>query len=264
LADGVRTAEIHTNDQLRRAEDYMPLIVAHQAGRAVRLTDVARVEDSVEDLRNTGLVNGRPSVLVVIFRQPGANIIDTVDRVTDLLPQLEASIPGAINVSVVLDRSTTIRASLHDVERALIIAVILVTLVVFGFLRTVRATLIPSVAVPVSLISTFGVMYLLGYSLDNLSLMALTSATGFVVYDASLSWVLLHPRGVLAVTLLTIAVNIYLFVVVPKGFFPQQDTGRLTGAVQAAQDISFQAMQQKLAQIVDVIKSDPAVESVMG
>jgi len=379
LADAVRTSEIHTNDQLRRAEDYMPLIVAYQAGRAVRLTDVARVEDSVEDLRNTGLVNGQPAVLVVIFRQPGANIIDTVDRVTDLLPQLEASIPGAIKVSVVLDRSTTIRASLHDVERALIIAVILVTLVVFGFLRTVRATLIPSVAVPVSLISTFGVMYLLGYSLDNLSLMALTIATGFVVddaivvlenitrhreaglapaeaavlgakeigftvlsmstslvavfipilmmggvvgrlfrefavtlsaaiaisllvsltltpmmcskllgpevgrrhgrlyraserafewmirrYDASLSWVLLHPRGVLAVTLLTIAVNIYLFVVVPKGFFPQQDTGRLTGAVQAAQDISFQAMQQKLAQIVDVIKSDPAVESVMG
>ena len=326
-----------------------------------------------------GLANGKPAVLLVIFREPGANIIDTVDRVRGLLPQLQASIPGAIDLSVVMDQTTTIRASLHDVEMTLVISVLLVTLVVFVFLRSVRATIIPGVAVPVSLVGTFGVMYLLGYSLDNLSLMALTIATGFVVddaivvleniarhreegltpleaalrgakeigftvlsisislvavfipillmgglvgrlfrefavtlsvaiaismlvsltttpmmcatllkpetsrlhgrlyrvsergfdgmlrwYDASLSWVLRHPRGMLALTVLTIALNVYLFVIVPKGFFPQQDTGRLTGAIQAAQDISFQAMQEKLTQIVGIIKNDPAVDNVLG
>ena len=378
LTDSERFWEIQTNDQLRRASEYAPLVVAYRGGQATRLADVGRVDDSVEDVRTLGLVNGRPSVLLVIFRQPGANIIDTVDRVRGALPALRASIPAAIDMSVVLDRSTTIRASLREVERTLVISAMLVTLVVFVFLRSVRATLVPAVAVPVSLVATFGVMYLLGYSLDNLSLMALTIATGFVVddaivvlenvsrhreagltpreaamlgarevgftvlsisvslvavfvpillmggmvgrlfrefavtlsaaigvsllvsltttpmmcatllrpstgrpgrvarlcehgfdallsrYDASLAWVLRHPRGVLLLTVLTMAVNVYLFVVVPKGFFPQQDTGRLTGTIRAAQDISFQAMEQKLTEVVNIVGRDPAVESVIG
>jgi multidrug efflux pump len=379
LADGTRTWEIQTNDQLHAAEDYLPLVVAYRGGRAVQLSDVATVESSVENLRTTGLANGKPAVLVIISRQPGANIIETVDRVRALLPQLEASIPGSMTLSVVVDRTPVIRASLHDVERTLAISVILVVLVVFVFLRDVRATLIPSVAVPVSLISTFGVMYLCGYSLDNLSLMALTIATGFVVDDAivvlenisryreqgipplqaalrgakeitftvlsmtlslvavflpillmggmmgrlfrefavtlsvailvslvvsltttpmlcakvlkleqgrshgwwyrvserlfqgmrsgyarSLAWVLRHPRSMLAVTLATMAFSIYLYTIVPKGFFPQQDTGRMFGNIQAAQDISFQAMRQKLTEVVEIVSSDPAVETVTG
>jgi multidrug efflux pump len=379
LADGTRTWEIRTNDQLHAAEDYLPLVVAYRGGRAVQLSDVATVENSVEDLRATGMANGKPAVLVIIYRQPGANIIETVDRVRALLPQLEASIPGSMTLSVVMDRTPVIRASLHDVERTLAISVVLVILVVFIFLRSARATLIPMVAVPVSLISTFGVMYLCGYSLDNLSLMALTIATGFVVddaivvlenisryreqgipplqaalrgakeitftvlsmslslvavflpillmggmvgrlfrefavtlsvaiivslfvslittpmmcarllkpeqgtshgwwyrvseqcfegmrggYAASLAWVLRHPRSMLAVTLATMGLSIYLYVIVPKGFFPQQDTGRLSGNIQASQDISFQAMSQKLTEVVEIIQSDPAVDTVMG
>jgi multidrug efflux pump len=379
LADGTRTWEIRANDQLHTAEDYLPLVVAYREGRAVQLSDVATVENSVEDLRATGMANGKPAVLVIIFRQPGANIIETVDRVRALLPQLEASIPGSMTLSVVMDRTPVIRASLHDVERTLAISVVLVILVVFIFLRSARATLVPIVAVPVSLISTFGVMYLCGYSLDNLSLMALTVATGFVVDDAivvlenisryreqgvpplqaalqgakeitftvlsmslslvavflpillmggmvgrlfrefavtlsvaiivsllvslsttpmmcarllkpeqgtshgwcyrvserffegmrggyatSLAWVLRHPRSMLAVTLATMGLSIYLYVIVPKGFFPQQDTGRLSGNIQASQDISFQAMRQKLTEVVEIIQSDPAVDTVMG
>jgi multidrug efflux pump len=379
LADATRTREIQTNDQMRKAHEYMPLIITYRNGAAVQLSDVARVEDSVEDLRATGLTNGKPSVVVVIFRQPGANIIETVEHIREVLPQLEASIPQAITMTVTLDRTPTIRASLHDVERTLMISVALVILVVFAFLRNVRATLIPSVAVPVSLIGTFGAMYLCGYSLNNLSLMALTIATGFVVddaivvlenisryreqgmppfeatlrgskevaftvlsmslslvavfipillmggivgrlfrefavtlavaigislvlsltttpmmcamflkpeearahgwlyrtservfrwmlsrYETTLSWALRHPRFMLALTLATIALNVYLFVIVPKGFFPQQDTGRLMGSIQAAQDTSFQAMRQKLTEVVEIIKSDPAVDSVSG
>jgi multidrug efflux pump len=378
LADGARTSDILTNDQLRRAAEYAPLIVAYQAGRPVHLEDVASVVDSVEDVRNAGLSNGRPAIVVVIFRQPGANIIETVDRVLGLLPQLRAAIPVAIDLSVVLDRSSTIRASLHDVERTLIISVVLVTLVVFLFLRSPRTTIIPAVAVPVSLVGTFGVMYLLGYSLNNLSLMALTISTGFVIddaivvleniarhreagldrlsaalagarevgftvlsmslslvavfipitlmggvvgrlfrefamtlsvaiaisllvslsttpmmcatllaarepahgrlywlgerafagmhrqYDATLSWALRHRRLTLAATALTVAVNGYLFAVIPKGFFPQQDTGRLTGTIRAGQDISFQAMQDKLATVVGIIGRDPGVDNVIG
>ena len=377
LDDGARTRTVLANDQLRRAADYTPVIVSYQAGRPVRLTDVASVEDSVEDLRNAGYANGRPAIVLVVFRQPGANIIDTVDRIRGLLPQLRAGIPAAIDLDVVLDRSTTIRASLHEVERTLVISVVLVTLVVFVFLRSVRATLIPSVAVPVSLVGTFGAMYLLGYSLNNLSLMALTIATGFVVddaivvleniaryreqglapreaalrgareigftvlsisvslvavfipillmggvvgrlfrefamtlsiavalsllvsltttpmmcatllrpegqhgrlyrlserafdwilrrYDTSLAVVLRHPFGVLMIALLTVAVNGYLFAVVPKGFFPQQDTGRLTGTIRARQDISFQAMRDKLTEVLAIIQRDPAVENVIG
>ena len=379
MADATRTWEIQTNDQLHKAEEYGPLIISYRGGRAVHLSDVATIEESVEDIRTTGLANGKPAVLVILFRQPNANIIETVDRVYELLPQLEASIPGAIALSVVLDRTPMIRASLHDVERTLVISVVLVILVVFAFLRSVRATLIPSVAVPVSLIGTFGVMYLCGYSLDNVSLMALTVATGFVVddaivvlenitryreqgipplqaalrgarevaftvvsmslsliavfipillmggmvgrlfrefavalsvaivislvisltttpmmcavflrsdhtqrhgrvyrgserifkgalfrYERSLSWALSHPRLMLTLTLATIAVSIYLFVIIPKGFFPQQDSGRLSGNIQAAQDISFQAMRQKLTEVVDIIQSDPAVDNVIA
>jgi len=379
LANGERASEILANDQLFKAADYAPLIVAYRSGRPVVLSDVGDVVDSVEDVRNVGLSNKSPAIVVVIWRQPGANIIDTVDNVRGILPQLRASVPAAINVDVVLDRSTTIRASLHDVERTLVISVVLVTLVVFVFLRSVRATLIPAVAVPLSLVGTFAAMYLLGFSLNNLSLMALTIATGFVIddaivvlenisryreaghgaleaallgakeiaftvlsisvslvavfipillmggvvgrlfrefavtlsaaiaismvvsltttpmmcatllrrqhdgrhgrvyrwsergfdtllraYDSTLGFALRHPRGVLAVTLITVAVNAYLFVVVPKGFFPQQDTGRLTGAIQAAQDISFQSMQEKLTEVVGIITDDPAVDNVIG
>ncbi|WHZ24663.1 MAG: Multidrug efflux system MdtABC-TolC, inner-membrane proton/drug antiporter MdtC (RND type) [Nitrospira sp.] len=374
-----RTWEIRTNDQLHDVEEYLPLIVAYRDGRAVQLSDVATVEQSVENLRTMGVANGTPAVLVLIYRQAGANIIETVDRLRAQLPPLEASLPGSITLSVVMDRTPVIRASLHEVEKTLIISVGLVILVVFVFLRNLRATLIPTVAVPVSLISTFGVMYLCGYSLDNLSLMALTIATGFVVDDAivvlenitryreqgvppmeaalrgakditftvlsmtlslvavfipiflmggmlgrlfrefaatlsvailmslvvslttipmlcarvlrseptgshgwwhriaerlfeamrggyarSLTWVLRHPRTMLLVTLGTMALTVYLYVITPKGFFPQQDTGRLFASIQAAQDISFQAMRQKLSEVVDIIKSDPAVENVTG
>ncbi|MCW5797355.1 MAG: multidrug efflux RND transporter permease subunit [Nitrospira sp.] len=374
-----RTWEIRTNDQLHKADEYLPLVVAYRNGRAVQLSDVAAVESSVEDLRTMGVANGTPAVLVIIYRQAGANIIETVDRLRARLPQLEASLPGSMSLSIVMDRTPVIRASLHDVERTLAISVALVILVVFAFLRDLRATLIPAVAVPVSLVSTFGVMYVLGYSLDNLSLMALTIATGFVVDDAivvlenitryreqgvpameaalrgakdiaftvvsmtlslvavfipiflmggmlgrlfrefavtlsvailvsllislttipmlcarvlksdsapkhgwwyrmsergfgimlrgyarSLTWVLRHPRTMLVVTLGTMALTVYLYILVPKGFFPQQDTGRLFGNIQAAQDISFQAMRAKLTEVVEIIKSDPAVASITG
>src|SRR5215471_836121 len=174
FSDDQRLWEVGANDQLFKAVDYEPLVVAYHNGTAVRISDVGRAQDSVEDLRNAGYANGKPSVLVIVFRQPGANIIETVDRIRTILPQLEASIPRSINVKAAMDQSVTIRASVRDTELTLIISVLLVIVVVFFFLRSPRATFIPSVAVPVSLIGTFGVMYLLGYSLDNLSLMALT------------------------------------------------------------------------------------------
>jgi multidrug efflux pump len=379
IADETTTSDLATNDQLLEASYYRPLIVSFQNGAALKLSDVANVQDSVEDLRAAGMTNGKPSVLVVISREPGANIIDTVDRVRETLPQLKASIPAAIDLTVVLDQTTTIRASVHDVERTLLISIGLVILVVFIFLRNVRTTLIPSVVVPVSLIGTFGVMYLCGYSLDNLSLMALTISTGFVVDDAivvienvtrhleqgmrpmeaalkgaqeigftvlsisislvavfipillmggivgrlfrefavtlsaailvslvvsltttpmmcsgllkhqreenhgrlyraseevfawvlriyehSLAWVLRHAALTLGILLLTIGVNVYLLIIVPKGFFPQQDTGRLNGGIQGVQDTSFQAMRQRIASFVDIIKADPAVANVMA
>ena len=184
LAFGDKMWEIQTNDQLSKAEEYLPLVIAYRSGAAVLLGHVADVQDSVEDLRAAGFVNGRPAVTVIVYRQPGANIIETVDNVRGLLPQLEAALPGAVNLSIVLDRSPSIRGSLRDVEWTLMASGVLVILVVFWFLRNVRATIIPAVAVTVSIIGTFGVMYLCGYSLDNLSLMALTIATGFVVDDA--------------------------------------------------------------------------------
>ena len=184
VEDGDRHWQIYANDQAKTAAEYLPLIVSYQNGAAIQLSDVAQVVDSVQDLRNAGMANGKPSVLVIINRQPNANIIETVDRVTALLPSLRASIPNTIDLTLAMERTTTIRASLRDTERTLAIAVVLVILVVFLFLRNVRATLIPSVAVPVSLIGTFGVMYLCGFSINNFTLMALTIATGFVVDDA--------------------------------------------------------------------------------
>ena len=379
LEDGDRHWQIGANDQARRAAEYLPLIVSFKDGAAVRLSDVADVVDSVQDLRNAGSADGRPSVLLIINRQPGANIIETVDRVRELVPQLRASIPAAIDMKIVQDRTPTIRASLREVERALVISFALVVLVVFLFLRNGRAALIPSVAVPVSLIGTFGVMYLAGFSLDNLSLMALTIATGFVVDDAivvlenvsrhlengatpleaairgarevgftvlsmSLSLIavfipilmmggivgrlfrefavtlsaailvslavsltttpmmcarLLRPMRnvrhgswyraserafdalarayartldvalrngpiVMLVLLATVCLNVYLYIAIPKGFFPQQDTGRMVGFIDADQGISFQAMREKLATFVDVVRADPAVESVVA
>ena len=379
LEDGDRHWQIGANDQARRAAEYLPLIVSFKDGAPVRLADVADVVDSVQDLRNAGSADGRPSVLLIINRQPGANIIETVDRVRELVPQLRASIPAAIDMKIVQDRTPTIRASLREVERALVISFALVILVVFLFLRNARAALIPSVAVPVSLIGTFGVMYLAGFSLDNLSLMALTIATGFVVDDAivvlenvsrhlehgaspleaamrgarevgftvlsmSLSLIavfipilmmggivgrlfrefaitlsaailvslavsltttpmmcarLLRPLKdvrhgpwyraserafdalarayartldvalrngpiVMLVLLATVCLNVYLYIAIPKGFFPQQDTGRLAGFIDADQGISFQAMRDKLAAFVNVVREDPAVESVVA
>jgi multidrug efflux pump len=379
IADSTTTADITTNDQLLKAVDYKPLVVGYHNGATVKLSDVANVQDATENIRAAGFVNGKPSVLIAISRQPGANIIDTVDRIRAALPALRASVPSAIDTRIVVDRTLTIRASVRDTERTLLISISLVILVVFLFLRNVRATLIPSVAVPVSLIGTFGVMYLCHYSVDNLSLMALTISTGFVVddaivvienitryleqgmapmqaalkgareigftvlsisislvavfipilmmggivgrlfrefavvlsvailvsllvsltttpmmcsrllkdhrgerhgkvfaaserafkallgaYERSLSWVLEHSRLTLVVLGITIACNIFLYYVAPTGFFPQQDTGVVFGGIQGSQDISFQAMQKATARIVDVIKSDPAVQNVMA
>ncbi len=367
-----RHYQVYTNDQASHAADYVPLVVAYRNGAAVRLSDVADVQDSVEDLRNAGLSNGQPSVLVILFRQPGANIIDTVDRVKAELPHLKAAMPADVDITLAADRTTTIRASLFDTERTLVIAVGLVTGVVFLFLRDARATLIPSIAVPVSIIGTFGAMYLLGFSLDNLSLMALTVATGFVVDDAivvlenierhleegvprlqaallgarevgftvlsisisliavfipillmggivgrlfrefaltlslaivvsmlisltttpmmcalflrprkqrtgrtafdrvvsgygrTLGWALRHGVLVMLILATTLGLNVVLYIVIPKGFFPEQDTGRLIGSITADQSISFQAMQTKLAELMSIVQHDKAVENVVG
>jgi len=376
LADSARTWSVSDTDQLFKAYEYQPLIVAGHVGAPVRLRDIAQVDDSVEDSRNLGLTNGKRSVMLAVFRQPGANMIETVDRIYALLPWLRASVSPSLHLDVAVDRTTTIRASVHDVEITLIISIILVIFVVFAFLRNYWATFIPSIAVPLSLIGTFGVMYLCGYSIDNLSLMALTICTGFVVddaivvienitrhieggmtpydaaikgaseigftvlsmstslvavfipilmmggiigrlfrefavvlsvaigvslfvsltatpmmcarflkhddgkhgrtyrfsenafnrllraYDVGLKWVLRHQFLILLVTIGTVCLNIYLFVITPKGFFPQQDTGRLNGQIQGDQDLSFAAMSQKMRAFVDIVGKDPAVESV--
>jgi multidrug efflux pump len=379
LYDDLVTRDIITNDQISRAEDYKPLVIGHSNGAAIRLSDVADVLDSTQNVRTLGMLNGKPAIMLIIFRQPAANIIQTVERIRTQLPSVEASIPKGIDTTIVLDRTTTIRASVADVERTLVISTVLVIVVVFLFLRNPRATLIPSVAVPVSLVGTLGAMYLFGYSLDNLSLMALTIATGFVVDDAivvmenisrhleagmsplaatllgaqeigftvfsisisliavfipilmmggivgrlfrefaitlsaaivismvvsltttpmmcayllkdpshgnhgrlyrssetffawmlsmyrrSLTWVLEHPVPTLAVLLFTIALNFVLIVRSPKGFFPQQDTGAVVGAVQGPQDSSFPVMDNSLRQLTGVIRSDPAVDNVIG
>jgi multidrug efflux pump len=379
VANAINAWAITDNDQIKVADKYRPLIVAYQNGAPVRLGDVSQVDDSVEDTRVVGLSQGKPAVLIIVFRQPGANIIATVDNVRALLPQLSASISPAIHLDVVMDRTTTIRASVRDIEITLLISVVLVILVVFAFLRTVRATIIPSIAVPLSLVGTFAVMYAFGYSLDNLSLMALAISTGFVVDDAivvlenitryieqglapvaaafrgareigftvismstslvavfipilmmgglvgrlfrefavtlsaaigvsllvsltttpmmcaqilksveeekhgrlyrlsqgifdgmlklyrvMLGWVLRHQPLTLGVTIATACLTVYLYIQVPKGFFPQQDTGRLTGSVQADQDISFAAMRQKMQQFVSIVMKDSNVQTIVG
>jgi len=381
VSNQVNAWNVNDNDQIKHADQYRPLIVGYnrQTGAAVRLGDVGDVVDSVEDAHIYGLSNGKRAVIVLIWRQPGANIIQTVDNVLGLLPQLQGSISPSIKIDIVADRTLTVRASLHDIEVTAIISVILVILVVFAFLRTVRATIIPSIAVPLSLIGTFGVMYLLGYSLDNLSLMAIAISTGFVVDDAivvlenitrylekgmgpipaafhgareigftvlsmstslvavfipilmmggivgrlfrefavtlsvaigvslvvsltttptmcaqllkslgeekhgrayqasqkifdtvlgiyriALGWVLRHQFAVLVITIATACLSIYLFKEVPKGFFPQQDTGRIQGSVQAAQDISFDAMSRKMRRYVEIGMKDPNVATMIG
>jgi multidrug efflux pump len=378
IDDGDQRYQLYTNDQSTQAADYAPLVIAYRNGAAVKLSDVAAVNNSVEDLRNLGLANGSPSVLIIIFRQPGANIIDTIDQVKAELPHLQAAMPADVNVSIAIDRSTTIRQSLHDTEMTLVIAIILVIIVVFLFLGSFRATLIPGVAVPISILGTFGGMYLLGYSLDILSLMALTIATGFVVddaivvlenisrhletgmprmraallgaqevgftvlsislsliavfvpillmggilgrlfreftitlslailislaislsttpmmcaiflrprarddaqdgsrrttifsrvlrgYERTLGWALRHSGFVMVIFLGAIGLNIVLFLIVPKGFFPTEDTGRLVGALQADQSVSFQAMSGKLRQMMAIVQADPAVQTVVG
>ena len=374
IEEGAHRYQLYTNDQASRASEYRPLVIAYRNGSAVQLADVADVEDSVQDLRNEGRANGQPSVLVILSRQPGANIIDTVDQVKAELPQLQAALPSDVNLTIVSDRSGTIRASLRDTKWTLLLAVGLVTFVVFLALGDVRAALVPAVVVPISLIGTFSGMYLLGFSLDNLSLMALTIATGFVVddaivvlenisrhveagmprheaalrgarevgftvisisvslvavfipillmggivgrlfreftatlslaiaismvisltttpmmcawilrlpehgarsrrsfldrslawYERTLGWSLRHGGLVMLALLATIALNVLLFNVIPKGFFPQEDTGLLTGGIMADQSISFQLMKEKLVHLMDVVRADPAVESVAG
>jgi len=379
ISGPVNAWTIRANDQIYTADEYRKVIVGSSPKGVVRLGDVSDVQDSVEDIRNGGLANGKPAVLIILSRQPGANIIETADRIYAQLPLLRASISPAIDVSVVMDRTTTIRASVTDTERTLLLSIVLVVLVVFVFLRSLRATLIPSVSVPLSLIGTFAIMWLLGYSVDNLSLMALAISTGFVVddaivvlenvtryievgmdpvqaayrgareigftvlsmstslvavfipillmagivgrlfrefavtlsvaigvsllvsltttpmlcakflrpdserrhgriykaterafngmlrfYERCLRWVLRHQPLTLAVTLGTAVLSVYLYVIVPKGFFPQQDTGRVGGSVQAAQDISFAALSAKMQQFVDIVRKDPAVETVVG
>ncbi|MBL8473491.1 MAG: multidrug efflux RND transporter permease subunit [Rhodocyclaceae bacterium] len=368
--------QIAANDQATRAADYAPVVIAYRNGAALRLSDVAEVSDSVQDIRSDGSTNGKPSIQMLVYRQPGANIIETVEQVKAILPQLAASIPAGMDVRVVMERTTTIRASLHEVERALLLSVALVIMVVFVFLRRARATLIPAIAVPVSLLGTFGVMYLCGYSIDNLSLMALTVSTGFVVddaivvlenvtrhieagkrpfaaalegarevgftvlsmslsliavfvpvllmggiigrlfrefavtlsvaiivslvvsltttpmlcarwlrptnesrgrlerafehgfarlcagYDHTLGTALRHPLLMLTLLFAIVALNFWLYVVVPKGFFPQQDNGLMLGSIQADQGISFQAMRAKVDQLAAIVGADPAVQTV--
>jgi multidrug efflux pump len=369
---------VTATDQLFKAREYRPLIVSWHNGSPVRLSDIGDVSDSLEDVRNAGFINGKAGIILVIFRQPGANMIETVDRVRAMMPQLQASINPSIHLGVVIDRTTTIRASIHDVEITLVISIILVILVVFVFLRNYWATLIPSIAVPLSLVGTFGVMYLCGYSLDNLSLMALTVSTGFVVddaivvienitrhleagvkpfaaalqgareigftvvsmstslvavfvplllmggivgrlfrefaitlsvavtisllvsltttpmmcalflrrdtkqhgrpylfaertferllqtYDVSLRWVLRHQFLMLCVTILTMVVSSALYIFTPKGFFPQQDVGRIAGFIQADQDVSFSTMREKVKKFADVVRQDPAIDTVIA
>jgi multidrug efflux pump len=371
--------QIQANDQADKAQDYLPLIVAYRNNAPIRIADLGTALDSVEDLRNTGLKNGKPAVLLIINKQPGANIIDTVEHVKAMLPQLQALLPAAIDLSIAIDRSMTIRASVDEVEHSLIIAIGLVIMVVLLFLRRLRSTLIPIIAVPVSLIGACGIMYLLDYSLDNLSLMALTIATGFVVDDAivvlenssrhienglspleaarrgvsevgftvlamslsliavftpillmggivgrlfrefavtlsaavlvsllvsltvtpmlcarwlsneseatpnrlilwwdrrldslqngyqhSLSWALQHRRLMMLLLAACVGLNIYLYIIVPKGFFPTQDTGRISGSLQTDQSTSFQSLQSKLHEIAGILGQDPQITTVVG
>src|SRR3989442_755177 len=273
LADPVNAWGIGANDQIFRADQYRKLIVAYKNGAPVRLGDVGDVQDSVEDIHVIGLSSGKPAVLIIIFRQPGANIIQTVDRVREALPLFKSSISPAIDLNVVLDLTLTVRASVADIEFTLLISVVLVILVVFAFLRTFRATLIPSVAVPLSLIGTFGIMYLLGYSLDNLSLMALAISTGFVVDDAivvlenitryleqGMRPVQAAFRGAREIGFTVLSMSTSLVAV----FIPILMMGGIVGSVQAAQDISFEAMKEKMSQFVNIVMQDKAVQTIVG
>ncbi|MBS0639930.1 MAG: efflux RND transporter permease subunit [Proteobacteria bacterium] len=370
-ADG-QNYQIYTNDQATKAADYLPIVIAYRNGSPVKLSDVADVQDSMENIRNLALANGKPSVILLLFRQPGANIVETVDSVKEQIPHLMAALPRDMDLLIANDRSVGIRLSLQETETTLLIAIGLVTFVVFAFLRSARATLIPAVAVPVSIIGTFGAMYMLGYSLNMLSLMALTVSTGFVVDDAivvleniarhlengatrreaalkgarevgftvisisislvavflpilllggivgrlfrefamtlslailismvisltttpmlcalflrqrrpiehgaeigrvkrwyasSLRLALRHPLMVMFVLLVTIGLNVWLYIIIPKGFFPAQDTGRMMGGLQADQSVSFQTMSKVLARLVSIVQADPAVETVVG
>lgn len=372
LVYDAKSYEIISNDQIFKAIDYHPLVIKYQNNAPIRISDVATVEDSVQDLRNAGIANGKPAVILIIFKEPGANVIKTVDNLRTVLPLLNASIPKSIDLTIMMDRTTTIRASLKDVEMTLLVALFLVVLVIFAFLKNPRAALIPSITIPLSLLGTFPFMYLLGFSLDNLSLMALTIATGFVVDDAvvvlenisrhiekglspikaaikgtqevgftvvsmsisliavfipillmggvvgrlfrefaltlsiailvsliisltvtpmmccyllksnkeqklarttlsskikakyaqTLKWSILHPNLMLIITILAIFLNIFLYVIIPKGFFPHQDTGRIVGSIQAEQDISFQSMKEKLNEFVEIVSQDDAIENV--
>ncbi|MGU3660093.1 MULTISPECIES: efflux RND transporter permease subunit [unclassified Methylobacterium] len=385
---GDRRYQLYANDQGRKAADYRDIIVAYRNGAAVKLTDVGEVLDGVEDKRNLGIVNGKPGVLLFVYKQPGANVVETINAVKEALPQITAALPGGIDIKLTGDRSATIRASLSATEETLLVAVGLVILVVFAFLRSWRATLVPAVAVPISIIGTFSAMYLLGYSLNILSLTALIIGTGFVVddaivvlenvqrhieegkprlqaaligarevgftvismslsliavflpillmgglvgrifqefsvtlslsilislvlsltttpmmcarllraeghgpngeppagrrpnwlirmleggfsrllgaYERTLAVALAHPRLVLLSLLATVGLNVYLYIIVPKGFFPEQDTGQMMGGIQADQRISFQSMEKKLKQATAIVGADPAVESVVG
>jgi hydrophobe/amphiphile efflux-1 (HAE1) family protein len=370
---------IKANDQIFRADEYRPLIVAYHNGAPVRLGDLGAVFDSVEDVRAAGLSNNRPAVILMVFRQPTANVIKVSDSIKALLPELSASVPPSMKLAIAADPTQTIRTSVRDIQLTMVLTIILVVLVIFAFLRNLRATIIPSIAVPLSLVGTFGVMYLLHFSLDNFSLMALTISTGFVVddaivvienitrhlemdehpleaafhgsrevgftvlsmsvslvavflpillmgglvgrlfrefaatlsiaiamslvvsltttpmlcarflrgekglrhgriyrvsergfelmlgtYERGLKWVLSHQPFMVAVVLVTLVVSVGLFIFIPKGFFPQQDTGRLSGQIVAGQDISFAAMAQKQRQICDILVADPAVENVIA
>jgi len=375
LTQGTSSSTLIANDQLFKASQYAPLIITYRNNNPVRLSDVGEVIDSVEDLRNAGIANNKPAVLLVLFKEPGSNVIKTIDHIRDILPQFKAFIPAGVNMNIVMDRTETIRASLHDVEITLVIAMILVIFVTYIFLNNLHAMLIPGIAVLLSLLGTFAVLLLLGYSLDNLSLMALTISTGFVVddavvvlenvtrhiesgvktiyqatldgtkevgftvlsmslsliavftpillmggivgrlfrefavtlsaaimisllvsltvtpvmcrqllkksntqesrytlfihrirdkYEKTLDWALTHAKLMFLVIGITIFLNIILFIIVPKGFFPQQDTGRISGSIQSVQDISFQAMQTVLSSFVKIVKQDPGVENVVG
>jgi multidrug efflux pump len=377
LDDGEQSWTVMANDQAKSAAEYKPIVVTWRNGAPVRLQDVGEIDDGVQDIRNYGMSNGKPAVLMIVFRQPNANIIEVVDSITALMPELQASVPAGIDISVAMERTSTIRASLRDVERTLLISVGLVVLVVYLFLRNGRATLIPAAAIPISLVGTFAAMYVMGFSLNNLSLMALIVATGFVVddaivvlenvsrhieegmqpfeaalqgarevsftvvsmsvslvavfipilfmggiigrlfrefavtlsvaiaislvvslsttpmmcsrllrrastqkqgrvarwsekafdsmhrgYERSLGWALRFPLLMVIVFAATVALNIFMYAEIPKGFFPQQDTGRLIGFIRADQSISFQAMRVKLDHLAAIVMADPAVDSV--
>src|SRR5919205_477565 len=264
-----RAWTLNTTDQLLQAADYQPVIISYRQGAAVRLADVAEVVDASEDIRNTGVVNGKPAILLLVWRQPGANILATVDRVRAILPQLQAAIPPTVTLVDAVDRTTTIRASVHDVQRTLALSILLVILVVFVFFRTVRIAIIPSVVVPVSLIGTCGAMYLLGaHSHEGHGWLYRANEWVFQrilrLYEVTLAWVLRHQFLMLLVTVATVYVTVRLYINIPKGFFPQQDTGQIFGQIQADQSSSFQSMRQILQQFVTLVGEDPAVDNVLG